>query len=213
MPSPLPRRTYEALGGSALLGPRRRGLELHSGGLPPWTAGSASASFVSRPARRSRSLRPACLLSRLQRPVDIGSFSRFVTSFPARRDSDCYRVEQPNFPGGTLTRWRTAPFHGARSVTVPAARLKGPIDSRLWIGYSFTPKALWPSAQGCRTAATLGNVGRIATTLTGLCLPALSTQGSACGATLGWKSRPRWGLPMSRRFCHGPRGKTSPLSP
>jgi len=80
MPSPLPRRTREALGCSALFSPRRGGLGLHSGGLPPWTAGSASASFVSRPARRSHSLRPAGLLSRLTRPVDIESFSRFVTS-------------------------------------------------------------------------------------------------------------------------------------
>ena len=68
------------LGCSALFSPRRGGLGLHGGGLPSWTARSASASFVSRPARRSLLLRPACLLSRLERPVDIESFSRFVAS-------------------------------------------------------------------------------------------------------------------------------------
>ena len=36
--------------------------------------------FVSGPARRSLALRPACSLNRLQRPFDIASFSRFVTS-------------------------------------------------------------------------------------------------------------------------------------
>ena len=50
------------------------------GGLPSCTARSASASVVSGPARRSLTLRPAGLLSRLQRPVDVESFSRFVTS-------------------------------------------------------------------------------------------------------------------------------------
>ena len=90
------------------------------------------------------------------------------------------------------------------SVTVPAKQLKGIVDGGLGVGRFFTPKALWRSAQGCRAAATLGNVGRITTTLSGLCPLALSTQGSAFGATLGRKLRPRWGLPMSRRFCHGP---------
>ncbi len=76
---PHSRRTRGAIGCSTLFSPRP-GLDLHGGGLPPCTAGSASASFVSRPARRSRVLRPAGSLSRLQRPVDIESFSRFVAS-------------------------------------------------------------------------------------------------------------------------------------
>ncbi len=82
-----PRRTRGTRRCSALFSPRREGLAFHGGGLPPCTAGSASASFVSRPARRSRVLRPACLLSHLKRPFDIGSLSRFAFTLPARSPS------------------------------------------------------------------------------------------------------------------------------
>ena len=50
MPSPLPRWT----------GGDNRSPESHRGGLPRSSAGSASTLSVSRPARRSLALRPAC---------------------------------------------------------------------------------------------------------------------------------------------------------
>ena len=76
VPSPLPRRTRRTGLFWALDGP----CECDSGGLPSLSARSASARFVSRPARRSPLLRPVCLLSRPGRPFDIESFSRFVAS-------------------------------------------------------------------------------------------------------------------------------------
>ena len=34
------------------------------------------------------------------------------------RHSDCFRVERTQFPGGTFTRSRPAPFHGARAMAI-----------------------------------------------------------------------------------------------
>ena len=64
-------------------------------------------------------LRPACLLSRLQRPF---SSKASADSLPPR----LFRLlpgGTTNFPGGTLTRWTTAPFHGARCTTAIAPGL------------------------------------------------------------------------------------------
>jgi len=58
----------------------RRLLECDGGGLPSLSRGRLPLDIVSRPARRSLFLRSICLLGRLVRPIDIGSFSRFVTS-------------------------------------------------------------------------------------------------------------------------------------
>jgi|SRR5215471_7873681 len=37
---------------------------------------------------------------------------------PFHRRSDCFRVERTQFPGGTFTHSRPAPFHGARSIAI-----------------------------------------------------------------------------------------------
>lgn len=111
MLSPLPRRTRGVLVVPPYSRPDVRASVFHGGGLPPWTTGSASASFVSRLTRRSLTLRPACSLSRLERPFDIGSLSRFVTSspvptatgwnnqFPGR---DSHPLENSAFPRRTV---------------------------------------------------------------------------------------------------------------
>jgi hypothetical protein len=48
----------------------------------------------------------------------IGALNRFGDPALVRgtdhRRSDCFRVERTQFPGGTFTRSRPAPFHGAR---------------------------------------------------------------------------------------------------
>ena len=57
-------------------------------------------------------LRPACSPSHLCDPLHrrLRRF-RFL-----HRRSDCFRVERTQFPGGTFTRSRPAPFHGARAM-------------------------------------------------------------------------------------------------
>jgi len=65
---------------------------------------------VSRPAQRSLTLRPACSPSHL---CDLLHQRLRRLRFLHRR-SDCFRVERTQFPGGTFTRSRPAPFHGAR---------------------------------------------------------------------------------------------------
>jgi hypothetical protein len=55
-------------------------------------------------------LRPACSPSHLS---DL--LHRRLRRFRfLHRHSDCFRVERTQFPGGTFTRSRPAPFHGAR---------------------------------------------------------------------------------------------------
>ena len=91
---------------SLVLSHQRRPSRYH-GGLAP-------ALIVSRPARRSLTLRPACLPSPLSDPLHrrLRRF-RFL-----HRRSDCFRVERTQFPGGTFTRSRPAPFHGARDIGI-----------------------------------------------------------------------------------------------
>src|SRR5438093_7632582 len=43
---------------------------------------------------------------------------------------DCYRVERTQFPGGTFTRSRPAPFHGARALAI-YRRLRAGSSSRV----------------------------------------------------------------------------------
>jgi hypothetical protein len=71
MPCPLPRRIET--GASVDCFPISRG-------LPRITGGSASATYLSRPARASLALRPAGLLNRPRRPLSRGSNA---TSYPA----------------------------------------------------------------------------------------------------------------------------------
>ena len=78
-------------------------------GLPLFTGGSAPASCVSRPARRSLAFRPAWSLSRPRRPFCQSASAHVVTSMnrPGR-----YRPER-QLPGGIRTHQEGAPFHGA----------------------------------------------------------------------------------------------------
>ncbi len=83
------------------------------GGLPLMTGGSASASTVSRPARRSLAFRPAWSLSRPWQPFYQSASVHFVTSMnrPGR-----YQPEQ--LLRGIRTHQESAPFHGALSTTL-----------------------------------------------------------------------------------------------
>jgi len=83
------------------------------GGLLHPFAGSAPTLPVSRPARRSLVLRPACSRSRLGDPLH----QRLRQFRYLHYRSDCYRLEQP-LPGGNCTRWRSAPYHGAQGASV-----------------------------------------------------------------------------------------------
>ena len=78
-------------------------------GLPLITGGSASASSVSRPARRSLAFRPAWSLSRPRRPFYQSASAHVVTSMnrPGR-----YQPER-QLLGGIRTHQESAPFHGA----------------------------------------------------------------------------------------------------
>jgi hypothetical protein len=69
----------------------------------PGRAGLLSVHFM---------LRPACSPSRLSDPLH----RRLRRLRFLYRRSDCFRVERIQFPGGTLTRSRPAPFHGARAM-------------------------------------------------------------------------------------------------
>lgn len=82
---------------SALFSLGDEGSGLHSGSFPPWTTGSASASFVSELARRSLRPRPACSPSCLQQPFSSKTSSHFYLLLCF----DCYRVGQL-IPRGTL---------------------------------------------------------------------------------------------------------------
>ena len=75
MPSPIPRR--DRWKGSC------RFPDTSDCGLPRELAGSAPASLFSRPAQRSRMLRPACSRSRLIATLSIRGFGGFVTSAAA----------------------------------------------------------------------------------------------------------------------------------
>src|SRR5437660_1901415 len=83
-------------------------------GLPQKHGGSAPALIVSRPAQRSLTLRPARSPSRLSDPLH----RRLRRLRCLHRRSDCFRVERTQFPGGTFTRSRSAPFHGAREMAI-----------------------------------------------------------------------------------------------
>ena len=90
MPSPLPR--WDRRMGSS----RSPGTD--DGGLPHTSAGSAPTLNVSRPARRSLTLRPACSRSRSSDP-----FHRRLRQFRyLHHRSDCYRLER-QLPGGNCT--------------------------------------------------------------------------------------------------------------
>ena len=109
VPSPLPRRTRRGRLFGAFDGPctRRRRPSLYP-------ARSASATVVSRPARRSLLLRPVC-------SPDHPSMIRLASE--ASADSLPPRLFRLlpggtiNLPSGTFTRRRTTPFHGALDVT------------------------------------------------------------------------------------------------
>ena len=75
MPSPRPRR--DRWMGSV------RSPDTSDSGLPRRLAGSAPALVVSRPAQRSRRLRPACSRSRLEATLSTGGFGKIVTSLTA----------------------------------------------------------------------------------------------------------------------------------
>ena len=77
--------------------------------LPRFNGGSASALPVSRPARRSLSLPPACSLSRPWRPFVIEVLQS--SSLPPRTAPTASGWSDSC--GGVRTRWDTAPFHGA----------------------------------------------------------------------------------------------------
>jgi hypothetical protein len=66
----------------------------------------SSPCVSSRLTQRSLTLRPACSLSRLLRPFDIESLSRFVTSSSVPTATGW---NNPTSRAGTFTRWRTAP--------------------------------------------------------------------------------------------------------
>src|SRR6266567_2823108 len=83
-------------------------------GLSQNHGGSAPALIVSRPAQRLLTLRPACSPSRLSDPLH----RRLRRLRFLHRRSDCFRVERTQFPGGTFTRSRPAPFHGARAMAI-----------------------------------------------------------------------------------------------
>ena len=68
MPPPLPRRRRPA----SVRSPPSSVASPVAGSLPRDSGGSASALDVSRPARRSLALRPACLLNRPRRPFSLG---------------------------------------------------------------------------------------------------------------------------------------------
>ena len=68
--------------------------------LPRITGGSACASPVSRPARRSLTLRPAWSLNRLRDPSHWSASVHVVASIDR---SDCYRLER-RLPGAIRTR-------------------------------------------------------------------------------------------------------------
>jgi hypothetical protein len=91
---------------SLVLSHQRRPSRLH-GGLAP-------ALIVSRPAQRLLTLRPACSPSHLSDPLH----RRLRRLRFLYRRSDCFRVERTQFPGGTFTRSRPAPFHGARATGI-----------------------------------------------------------------------------------------------
>jgi hypothetical protein len=65
-------------------------------GLPRFSGGSAPTSRISRPARRSLALRPACSRSRLSDPLH----RRLRRSRCLHRRSDCYRLERPSCRAG-----------------------------------------------------------------------------------------------------------------
>ena len=67
-----------------------RSCSLPSGGLPSFLGGSAPASPVSGPARRSLTLRPACSPGRLRDPLH----QRLQRLRCLHRCSDCYRAER-----------------------------------------------------------------------------------------------------------------------
>ena len=81
------------------------------GSLPRNSGGSASALPISRPAQRSLALRPARSPSPLKDPLH----RRLQQLRYLHCCSDCFRLER-QLPGGVRTRWKTAPFHGARKV-------------------------------------------------------------------------------------------------
>src|SRR3954447_22779697 len=65
-------------------------------GLPRFHGGSAPTLSLSRPARRSLALRPACSRSRLSDPLH----RRLRRSRCLHRRSDCYRLERPSCRAG-----------------------------------------------------------------------------------------------------------------
>jgi hypothetical protein len=75
----------------------------------PFEAGSAPAITLSRPAQRSRTLRPAWSRSRPRRPFAPKAPTVSLPPPPLR----LLPAGATQLPGGTLTRKISAPFHGA----------------------------------------------------------------------------------------------------
>ena len=63
----------------------------------------------------------ACSPSRLSDPLH----RRLRRLRFLHRRSDCFRVERTQFPGGTFTRSRPAPFHGAREMAIYQQVIRG----------------------------------------------------------------------------------------
>ena len=78
-------------------------------GLPHITAGSAPALSVSRPAQRSLALQPTDSPSRLMRPSTPEAPAALLPPPPLR----LLPGGAIQFPGGSSSRCRPAPFHGA----------------------------------------------------------------------------------------------------
>lgn len=99
--------------------------------LPHLTAGSASALMLSRPARRSFTLRPAHSPNH-QVILYTEGFSRLSLC----DCSDCYRLER-QLPGGIRTHRKTVPLHGAQQVPL----MLGRSVSNGFARYSSSPRS------------------------------------------------------------------------
>jgi len=75
----------------------------------PLKAGSAPALTISRPAQRSRTLRPACSQGRPRRPLAPKASAVSLPPLPLR----LLPAGATQLPGGTYTRKLSAPLHGA----------------------------------------------------------------------------------------------------
>src|SRR5712691_3342332 len=117
-------------------------------GLPRIAGGSASAALLSRPARASLTLRPACLLNRPRRPLSQGS-SPLLSRLPVSYSTKPATIEvEPSSTGDT--RLRGAPQE--RSVL----RRYHAKEWRNMLRYSAlrVPPDVADAPSGLRTAST-----------------------------------------------------------